>query len=144
MPGPSPTLLADLDALRSIIDAVPHTFFIKDADGRFVLVNQTMCALMGHSAEELVGRTDYDFVPKEQADVFSAMDRLVLEGGETNVNEELLSDPSGINLDKYNAGWLFEIEGSTDSLLDAPAYLDHLASVWEVTQRTIKGQMNEG
>lgn len=58
-------------------------------------------------------------------------------------NEELLSDPSAINLDKYGAGWLFEIEGSGDALLDPPGYLEHLASVWEVTQRTIKGQMND-
>jgi glycine cleavage system H protein len=59
------------------------------------------------------------------------------------INEELLADPALINLDKYNAGWLFEIEGPSDSLLDPPGYLEHLASVWEVTQRTIKGQMNE-
>ena len=58
-------------------------------------------------------------------------------------NEELLSDPSGINLDKYAAGWLFEIEGAGDTLLDPPGYIEHLAAVWEVTQRTIKGQMNE-
>ena len=58
-------------------------------------------------------------------------------------NEELLSDPSAINLDKYNAGWLFEIEGSGDTLLEPAGYMEHLASVWEVTQRLIKGQMNE-
>lgn len=58
-------------------------------------------------------------------------------------NEELLSDPSAINLDKYDAGWLFEIAGPGDSLLDPPGYLEHMASVWEVTQRLIKGQMNE-
>jgi glycine cleavage system H protein len=58
-------------------------------------------------------------------------------------NEELLSDPSGINLDKYAAGWLFEIESPGDTLLDPPGYIEHLAAVWEVTQRTIKGQMNE-
>jgi glycine cleavage system H protein len=58
-------------------------------------------------------------------------------------NEELLSDPSAINLDKYAAGWLFEIDGPGDSLLALPGYLEHLAAVWEVTQRTIKGQMNE-
>ena len=58
-------------------------------------------------------------------------------------NEELLSDPSAINLDKYGAGWLFEIEPAGDTLLDPPGYIQHLAAVWEVTQRTIKGQMNE-
>ena len=58
-------------------------------------------------------------------------------------NEELLSDPSAINLDKYGLGWLFEIEGPGDPLLSPQGYMTHLAGVWEVTQRTIKGQMNE-
>jgi glycine cleavage system H protein len=58
-------------------------------------------------------------------------------------NEELLSDPSAINLDKYGAGWLFEIAGPSDALVDPRGYIQHLERVWEVTQRTIKGQMNE-
>jgi glycine cleavage system H protein len=58
-------------------------------------------------------------------------------------NEELLSDPSAINLDKYGQGWLFEIDGPGESLLTPLGYMEHLAGVWEVTQRTIKGQMNE-
>jgi glycine cleavage system H protein len=66
-----------------------------------------------------------------------------IAGRLTGFNEELLADPALINLDKYNAGWLFEIEGPGDPLLDPPGYLGHLAAVWEVTQRTIKGQMNE-
>ena len=55
---------------------------------------------------------------------------------------ELLSDPSTINVDKYGDGWLFEIEGSSDELMSAADYVQHLESVWEVTQRTIKGQLN--
>lgn len=58
-------------------------------------------------------------------------------------NEELLSDPSAINVDKYGDGWLFEIVGNCGSLLTPEQYLDHVAGVWEVTQRTIKGQMND-
>jgi hypothetical protein len=46
-------------------------------------------------------------------------------------------------LDKYDAGWLFEIEGPGNTLLEPTGYMEHLASVWEVTQRLIKGQMNE-
>ena len=66
-----------------------------------------------------------------------------LAGRLARFNEELLSDPSAINLDKYGAGWLFEIEAAGDPLLDPPGYIEHVASVWEITQRTIKGQMNE-
>ncbi len=58
-------------------------------------------------------------------------------------NEELLSDPSAINVDKYGSGWLFEIQTAGDELISPADYLEHLAAVWEVTQRTIKGQMNE-
>jgi glycine cleavage system H protein len=61
----------------------------------------------------------------------------------TAFNEQVLEDPSAINLDKYGAGWLFEMRGPGDGLLTAEQYLEHLANVWPVAQRTIKGQMNE-
>ncbi len=68
-----------------------------------------------------------------------------LTGELSQFNPALLADPSGINVDKYDSGWLFEIIESDDneeSLMTAEAYLEHLTKVWEVTQRTIKGQMN--
>ena len=65
-----------------------------------------------------------------------------MSGQLTRFNDELMSDPSTINLDKYDAGWLFEVTGTCDTLLEPDAYLQHLEAVWEVTQRTIKGQLN--
>ena len=32
---------------------------------------------------------------------------------------------------------------SGDTLLEPAGYIEHLAGVWEIAQRTIKGQMNE-
>ena len=58
-------------------------------------------------------------------------------------NETLLADPSGINLDNYGDGWLFEMEGCCDQLLSPTDYLTHLTAVWETTQKTIRGQLNE-
>jgi glycine cleavage system H protein len=66
-----------------------------------------------------------------------------LAGRLVRFNEELHSDPSAINLDKYASGWIFEMDGTGESLLSPQGYIEHLAAVWEVTQRTIKGQMNE-
>ena len=65
-----------------------------------------------------------------------------IEGIVDRCNDQLLDDPSGINLDKYGDGWLFELRGSTEKLLSPAAYLEHLAGAWEVAQRTIKGQAN--
>jgi glycine cleavage system H protein len=76
---------------------------------------------------------------KAESDLFAPM-----SGKLTRLNERLLQDPSGINTDMYTEGWLFEMEGEPrESLLSPADYLEHLASVWEVTQRTIKGQLNE-
>lgn len=58
-------------------------------------------------------------------------------------NPGLLADPSAINVDKHGAGWLFEMAGDGGPLLTPEQYLAHLGSVWEVTQRTIKGQLND-
>jgi glycine cleavage system H protein len=66
-----------------------------------------------------------------------------LTGALTSFNEELLEDPSKINMDKYNDGWLFEIQAEDQSpLLTPEAYVELLADVWDKTQKTIKGQLN--
>ncbi len=57
-------------------------------------------------------------------------------------NETLLDDPSAINVDKYGEGWLFEMQLSAPSVMTAQEYTKHLESVWEITQRTIKGQLS--
>lgn len=75
---------------------------------------------------------------KAEASLYSPIAGELIE-----LNETLLRDPSGVNVDKYGAGWLFTIRGPGADLLDPPAYLAHLEAVWQVTQRTIKGQMNE-
>ncbi len=66
-----------------------------------------------------------------------------LTGKILRINNALLKDPSAINVDKYDEGWLFEIAADTTPLLEASEYLQHLEAVWEVTQKTIKGQLNE-
>ena len=74
---------------------------------------------------------------KAESDLFAP-----IGGTLTCINEDLLRDPSTINVDTYERGWLFEINGDGDNLLSPAQYIQHLASVWEVTQRTIKGQLN--
>lgn len=66
-----------------------------------------------------------------------------LTGKVESFNEELLKDPSGINVDNHGAGWLFEIAGDPGALWTAAQYHDYLAENWEKTQRLIKGKINE-
>jgi len=64
------------------------------------------------------------------------------DGRVTSFNEKLLNDPSMINTDGYESGWLYEFETSAE-LLSPAAYVDLVAAGWEKTQQVIKGQMNE-
>lgn len=73
---------------------------------------------------------------KAEASLYAPM-----PGGLARFNDVLMNDPSAINVDGYGDGWLFEMETPGVDLLDPSAYLEHLDAVWEVTQRTIKGQM---
>ena len=65
-----------------------------------------------------------------------------LAGQVTAINEQLIQDPTAINVDKYGAGWFFEIKTDEASLLTPTEYIEHLKAAWEVAQRTIKGQAN--
>jgi glycine cleavage system H protein len=58
-------------------------------------------------------------------------------------NQELMKDPTAINVDNYGKGWLFDFDPQDALLLDAAEYVSHLAGIWEETQRQIKGQMHD-
>ncbi|MEK7763294.1 MAG: PAS domain S-box protein [Nitrospirota bacterium] len=75
---------------QSILENIPHMIFVKDAqDLRFVRFNRAGEELLGFSRDELLGKNDYDFFPKAQADCFIAKDREVLAGGVLiNIQEE--------------------------------------------------------
>ncbi|WP_448873942.1 Cache 3/Cache 2 fusion domain-containing protein [Desulfobulbus propionicus] len=88
-------LAASREYLDEIINSLGDPLFVKDDQHRWVLVNNALCDFMGHGRDELLGRSDYDYFPKEQADVFWAKDQLVLENGQVNINEELFTDAHG-------------------------------------------------
>ena len=76
--------------LSSIVDNIPNMIFVKDAvDLRFVRFNRAGEELLGFPRAELIGKNDYDFFPREDADAFIAKDRAVLEAGRlTDIPDE--------------------------------------------------------
>ncbi len=86
--------------LDSIVENIPNMIFLKRAsDLRFALFNRAGEALVGHSRDELLGRNDYDFFPKEQADFFTGKDRATLEqDGIVDIAEEPIETPHGTRI----------------------------------------------
>ena len=81
--------------LRQIIDANPSLIFVKDWDGRFVLVNQATAEIYGTTVDSLVGKTDADFNPNaEEVAHFLRDDRSVMSSGQPKfIGEERVTNP---------------------------------------------------
>jgi len=68
--------------LQNILDTVPVRVFWKDRDSRYLGCNQPFAMDSGHtSPEELLGKSDYDMSWVEQADLYRADDRRVMDTG---------------------------------------------------------------
>jgi PAS domain S-box-containing protein len=81
--------------VQAILEALPNPVFVKDEQHRWVLLNDAFCRFLGRSREELLGRSDYDFFPKAEADVFWDKDDGVFRTGALNENEERFTDQAG-------------------------------------------------
>ena len=74
--------------LDQLLNAIADPIFVKDEQHRWVALNDAACGVMGHPREELIGKSDHDLFPKEQADVFWERDDYVLRTGVSDLNEE--------------------------------------------------------
>lgn len=83
--------------LRNIINAVADPIFVKDSNGCWALFNDAFCKFMGRSPGELIGKTEHDYFPKKEADIFLEKDKKVLETGAESINEEIFTDAKGIS-----------------------------------------------
>ncbi|MHC5775350.1 PAS domain-containing sensor histidine kinase [Nostoc sp.] len=82
--------------LHQMINGISDPIFVKDRQHRWVLINDSYCDFVGHSREELIGKSDDDFFPQAEADVFRQKDELVFSANITNENQDLFTDAQGI------------------------------------------------
>ena len=78
--------------LNSIVEDIPDMIFIKDAKNlQFLRINKAGEELLGRSRESLIGKTDYDFFPQEQATFFTTKDHEVLANKNSlDIPEEII------------------------------------------------------
>lgn len=55
---------------QDIIDNIPSAVYIKDLEGRYMVVNKKLCEIFGLSSEELLTHKDSDLFPTESAQNF--------------------------------------------------------------------------
>jgi PAS domain S-box-containing protein len=73
--------------LHNVVDSLPELVYVKDLHGRYVVDNPTHRAMLGmRNLEDVVGKTAFDFYPRELAERIEADDRAVLDA-QTAVND---------------------------------------------------------
>lgn len=66
------------ERLKAVLDNSNAVIFLKDREGRYLMVNRQYETLFGQSDAEFRGKTDYDIFPRDFADVFRANDQRVI------------------------------------------------------------------
>lgn len=75
--------------LRLLLDAVDQAILIKDEASCFLYANLAASALFGTAQSDLIGKSEYDFLDREQADLCRQSDLEVLSTTQTHVREEV-------------------------------------------------------
>src|SRR5436305_290232 len=81
--------------LQAVMEATPDAIFVKDLEGRYVLVNEAAARFLGKSPDEIIGKHDLELYPEETARQFIEDDRKVLESGNPHVFEGVATSETG-------------------------------------------------
>ena len=91
--GLEAVLERERELLRTIIDSIPAKIYAKDSHSRFIACNVLVASEMGTTTAQAIGKTDFDFFPREMAEGFFTDEQSVLQSGEPLLGrEELVLD----------------------------------------------------
>lgn len=66
---------------RTLVENIPHKVFAKDKHSRYLSCNENYVRDLGIKSEEIIGKTDIDLFPREQASKFLADDKRIMREG---------------------------------------------------------------
>lgn len=77
--------------LHTLLNTIPDLIWLKDINGVYLLCNPMFERFFGATEDEIVGKTDYDFVDKELADFFRNNDKKAMQANAPSRNEEWIT-----------------------------------------------------
>ncbi len=81
--------------IRTLVDSITSVIFMKDAEGRHLLVNAFYEQATGIPRDEIIGKTDFDVMPREVAEMIVVQDKNVMESREPFTFEEIVPSRDG-------------------------------------------------
>ncbi len=75
--------------LDTIINAIDDLVYVIDEKHQYILINDKCCEVDELTRDEILGKSDYDFLPKEDADRFRKIEEKVFKTGETAYSDDV-------------------------------------------------------
>lgn len=85
------------ELLQAVIDNSTAIVYVKDLQGRYMLVNRRFEELFHHSRDWVIGKTDYEIFPKANADAYRKADQEVVAVGTAMQTEETVPHDDGLH-----------------------------------------------
>lgn len=76
------------EMLETVINELPVTVWVKDAEGRYLVANKLHCQIVDRPREDFIGNTSFDLFPLADALRFAERDRKMMESGFAMENED--------------------------------------------------------
>jgi signal transduction histidine kinase len=93
-PSDEPSVLTDGALTLAMLEGLPTPLCLRDRQSRYVWANAAFCSAFGRAKAELIGRTDFDLLPHEQALLEQIRDERVFRDGQDLFFEDRASHPS--------------------------------------------------
>lgn len=82
---------------KAIIDNIPYLAWLKDNEGRYIIVNEPFAKKYGIESDEITGKTDFDIAPKSIAEKIKRSDVEIMKKGKRQLTEEIENTAEGKN-----------------------------------------------
>ncbi len=85
----SQELQKNLSLLQGITEGTTDSIFVKDLQGRYLMINSAGARLLGRTVDQVIGKNDVELFTSESGREIMAADRKVVDSGKTQTYEEL-------------------------------------------------------
>jgi PAS domain S-box-containing protein len=125
-----------LEILQAVIDATPDAIFVKDLDGRYVIVNEAAARFLGTTPDEIVGKNDLELYPEQTARQFIADDQKVLASGNALSFEGVATSTQGTQAYLVTKGVYRDRDGRILGLFGISHDMTELRQAQETLEQT--------
>ncbi len=106
--------------LEAMLDNIPDRIYFKDTQSRFIQCNRAVAKRVGvENPKQVIGKTDFDFYPREKAEEFRTDDQSIIQSGEPLLNktEQVIRSNGEITWSSVSKVPLRDMEGKVVGLV---------------------------